>query len=465
MLLSAGLAGAAELVAAAEAAFAGRTAAGSGVGPRRGRGLCPFAGLRRSGRDDFAVSEPFHRLRHGIELGDSLAGELNAQRTLNLADFVALLASAEGVGHPAGTGATGAANSVDEVFGNHRQVEVDDVRDAVDVDAAGGDVGGDQDAVFALLETGERAVALALRAVTVNAGCLHTDPGETLGELLDPVTGAGKHEERSGLAAEHMVEEIHFPVMLDFVEMEVDVFGGLGGRSEGDANRIREVLRDELGGAGLDGGREEQRLALFRNLPEDLVQCGQEAHVEHPVAFVKNDVGDLAQIGETAVEEVTETSWGGDDNLHAAAERVELGTFGHAANNGGGAEAGALRDFIELLGDLDGQFAGGAQYESAWADGLTGGGGLLQHRFDERQAKGKSLAGSGLRRGNEIVAGESGGDGFRLDGRRYRVALLIQVAQEYRGQRQVSEEIHLVFERRSQINDPTVVLAKYEQGK
>jgi hypothetical protein len=30
-----------------------------------------------------------------------------------------------------------------------------------------------------------------------------------------------------------------------------------------------------------------------------------------------------------------------------------------------------------------------------------------------------------------------------LDGRRYSIALLIQVAQEYRGQRQVSEKIHL----------------------
>ena len=62
--------------------------------------------------------------------------------------------------------------------------------------------------------------------------------------------------------------------------------------------------------------------------------------------------------------------------------------------------------------------------------------------------------------GNEVVAGQSGGDGFRLDGRRYSVALLIQVAQKNRGQRQVSEEIHLVFERGSQINDPTKPLQK-----
>jgi hypothetical protein len=122
-------------------------------------------------------------------------------------------------------------------------------------------------------------------------------------------------------------------------------------------------------------------------------------------------------------------------------------------------------DLVELTGDLDGQFASGAQNESAGADGFAGGGGLLQHRFDERQAKGKSLAGTGLRGSNDIVTSQSGGDGFGLDGRRYSVALLIQVAQKNRGQRQVSEEIHLVFERRSQINDPTVVLAKNRQGK
>ena len=464
-LAAAGFAGAAEAFLATEAATFGSGAAGSGVRPgRRGR-LGLATNLRGRRRDDFAVSEAFHRLRHGVELGDDLAIEGDVECAFNLAHFVTFLASAEGVSDAAGAGASGAADTVDEVFGDHRKVEVDDMGDAVDVDAAGGDVGGDEDAVVTLLEACQSAVSLTLGAIAVDAGGFDTDASETLGELFDAMAGPGEDKEGTGFAAEHVMEEVHFPVVLDLVEMEVDVFGGLRGGSEGDADGVGEMLGDELGGAGLDGGGEEERLALFRDLAEDLVESGEEAHVEHAVAFVEDDVGDLAQVGQAAIEEVTEAAGGGDDDLDTAAKRVELGTFSHTADDGGGAEAGAEGDFFKFFRDLDGEFAGGAQDESARTDGFTGGGRLLQHRFDERQAEGKGFACAGLRGGYDIVAGESGRDGFRLDGRRYRVALLIQVAQENRGQRQVSKEVHFVFERRSQINDPTVVLAKYKQGK
>ena len=51
-----------------------------------------------------------------------------------------------------------------------RQLEVDDVADRVDVDAARGDVGGDQGADLAGLELGQRAFALALALVAVDRG-------------------------------------------------------------------------------------------------------------------------------------------------------------------------------------------------------------------------------------------------------------------------------------------------------
>ena len=103
------------------------------------------------------------------------------------------------------------------------------------------------------------------------------------------------------------------------------------------------------------------------------MQSWQEAHVEHPVSFVENDVGNLAEVGQTAIQEVTETAGGRDDDLHAATERVQLRAFRHTAHNGGGAETGTLGDFVEFLGNLDGQFAGGAQDKSARPDGFAGG--------------------------------------------------------------------------------------------
>ena len=47
---------------------------------------------------------------------------------------------------PVGAGARGAADAVDVAFRDVRQIVIEDMGDAVDVDAAGGDVGRDQDA-------------------------------------------------------------------------------------------------------------------------------------------------------------------------------------------------------------------------------------------------------------------------------------------------------------------------------
>src|SRR5580692_10618869 len=63
-----------------------------------------------------------------------------AQRLLNLADLIALGARRECRCRSASARTGRAADTVDEVLGSLRQVVVDDMRDAVDVNAARGDV-------------------------------------------------------------------------------------------------------------------------------------------------------------------------------------------------------------------------------------------------------------------------------------------------------------------------------------
>ena len=55
-------------------------------------------------------------------------------------------------GFAGGAGAAGAADAVDVVFGDDGQVEIDDLRQVVDVQPAGGDVGGNQNLHFTGLE-------------------------------------------------------------------------------------------------------------------------------------------------------------------------------------------------------------------------------------------------------------------------------------------------------------------------
>ena len=57
---------------------------------------------------------------------------------------------------------------------------------------------------------------------------------------------------------------------------------------------------------------------------------------------------------------------------------------------------------------------------SAWVDAA----GQAQELVQDRQEEGGRLAGAGLGGGDEVAAGEDGGDGLGLDGRRLGVAHL-----------------------------------------
>ena len=75
--------------------------------------------------------------------------------------------------------AAGAADAVDVVVAEGRNVVIDDVRDAADVDPATDHVGGDQVPDFRFAETEHHAIAPLLRQVAVDA----IDPFQRLARL------------------------------------------------------------------------------------------------------------------------------------------------------------------------------------------------------------------------------------------------------------------------------------------
>jgi len=129
------------------------------VSPRLGRS--GFVGKRNVGRDLAA-----QQARVEGALDERYVGALRAGR--------------EGRSRSTRSGASGAAHAVNEVAWSLRKIIVHHVRDAFDVNAAGGDVGGHQDAIVAFLEAAQRLVALVLAAVAVDGGGLHAFAGEGL---------------------------------------------------------------------------------------------------------------------------------------------------------------------------------------------------------------------------------------------------------------------------------------------
>src|SRR5258707_10993773 len=114
------------------------------------------AGTHRRGRRHVLVG----RRRHD---GDALVGQ-----PLDALELAALTAVAERQRDARGAGARGAADAMDVALGVSRQLVVDDVRDARDVDAARGEIGRHQHAGPAAAEIVERLLAGVLRLVAVD---------------------------------------------------------------------------------------------------------------------------------------------------------------------------------------------------------------------------------------------------------------------------------------------------------
>src|SRR5688500_2526394 len=150
-------------------AFVARVALGLGTERRRRRHV--LVGRRR---DD----------------GDALVGQ-----PLDALELAALAAVAERQGDARGAGARGTADAMDVALGVGRQLVVDDVGDARHVDAARGEIGGDQHACAAAAEVVERLLAGVLRLVAVDRLGAHAAILQRLGDAIGAALGAGEDDD------------------------------------------------------------------------------------------------------------------------------------------------------------------------------------------------------------------------------------------------------------------------------
>src|SRR5215212_10385942 len=122
-----------------------------------------------------------------LDDGDALVGQ-----PLDALELAALAAVAERQGDARGAGTRGAADAMDVALGVGRQLVVDDVRDARDVDAARGEIGGDQHAGLAAAEIVERLLARVLALVAVDRLGDDTTVLQRLGDAVGAALGAGE---------------------------------------------------------------------------------------------------------------------------------------------------------------------------------------------------------------------------------------------------------------------------------
>ena len=95
---------------------------------------------------------------------------------------------------------------MDVIVGGGGHVKIDDMRNALHVQAARGDVGGYHDLVLAALEPAQGALTLPLSAVAVQAGGFEAGPFDLLRQPVGTVFGAGKDQDRFGVGLFEQVE-------------------------------------------------------------------------------------------------------------------------------------------------------------------------------------------------------------------------------------------------------------------
>mmetsp|Transcript_61890 Transcript_61890/g.147395 ORF Transcript_61890/g.147395 Transcript_61890/m.147395 type:complete len:308 (-) Transcript_61890:408-1331(-) len=274
----------------------------------------------------------------------------------------------ERMAHPLLPRAARAADAVHVVLRREREGVIDHKLHVRDVEAAGGDVRGDQEGAFALLEVVHRGCPDVLRTVAVDR--VHLEVGLALDKHVDPVSLLFVKREDDDAVGPVVVllEHLDQPPVLDLGVQNLDdlLDAVVGGELLGPHRHARGV-RQELRRNRLDGhrpgGGEHEGLALLgahRNDPPDVLL---EPEVEHAVGLIQDEERDPRQVGGLLLAEVEQAPWRRDQHVRPRPEQLPLFVLGHAAVDAEGADSVGLPRCFHHHRALHRKLAGRREHE------------------------------------------------------------------------------------------------------
>ncbi len=324
------------------------------------------APLRR--RSGIAVRRLRRRMTDATLVGRR---DRDADQLLDVAQEGALLAVAERDRDAVGAGARGAADAVDVALRDVRQVEIDDVADAVDVDAARRDVGRHQHADLAGRGT-RRA-----RARAGSATCCRGSPrramlrlGERTHDLVGAVLGAGEDQHAvDRLAAQQLRQQRGLGGAVDQITRwsmrSTVVAAGVTATRTGSFSM-------ELASSVISRGMVAEKNRVWRlagSLRDDAPDVVDEAHVEHAVGFVEHEDLDAVELHGAVRHQVEQPPGRRHQHVDAVGERAHLRVDVHAADGERNGRAQVAAVGLEAVDDLRRQLARRAQHQHAAALG------------------------------------------------------------------------------------------------
>ena len=172
----------------------------------------------------------------------------HADQLLDVAQVRRLFAVAERDRDACSPGSRGAADAVHIGFRHVRQIEIHDVADAVDIDTARRNVGGDKRQHVPPAKCGEHALALVLRFVAVDGVGRDAGLGEAAHYFVGAVLGAGEYERATDrLVLQNFSKDCGLRRAIDTDDALLDALDGGGRRRYGNPGRVAQHLNRERG--------------------------------------------------------------------------------------------------------------------------------------------------------------------------------------------------------------------------
>ena len=132
----------------------------------------------------------------------------------------------------------------------------------------------------------------------------------------------------------------------------IDPISGRRLRSHFDFDRILQQPLNERHQRGWHRRREEQRMTLLRQDRDDLLDRRKEAHVEHPVRFIKDKCFEAIESHVALPHQIQQATGGRDENIDASCQRPLLWCVTDATDNDGLPQLEATTVCGEALVDL-----------------------------------------------------------------------------------------------------------------
>ena len=160
-----------------------------------------------------------------------------------------------------------------------------------------------------------------------------------------------------------------------------------------DRERVPLVARSEALDAVGERGGDHMRAARLGRLVEDALELLAEAHVEHLVRLVEDELADATHVENAARDVVEQSPRGPDKHARPAGQELAIAVHRVAARDRRHAHAGELGDQpLQLPAHLGGELPGRHDDQRLGAAAARR---LLQARH-EHEAQGDRLAGAGL---------------------------------------------------------------------